>query len=267
MSTRYHPEVHSFIVAHVEGCTAKDLAELVNAEFGTEFTAASMKSYKANHKLKSGTPCGLPKGRPTDLYPAHVTEYIKTHYKGTNYAKMAVQLKETFGVEYTPNQIMGYYKNHKLNSGLTGRFEKGHVPPNKGKKGYYAPGCEKGWFRKGNTPWDTAPVGTVVVREGYLWKKLTNKPDGGRFNWKQLHLILWEEAYGPVPEGFYVAFKDGNPQNCTLDNLMLVSKAENIVMNRWGLRYNNPEYAETGLLIAKVKIAAGPKRRKDNERT
>lgn len=263
MSQRFPKEVHDFIRNNVAGRTAQELADMTNAAFGTNFTASTMKGYKANHKLRSGTPCGLPKGRATEMYPAEVAAYIQANYKGTSYASMAAQLKETFGREYTPAQIMGYYKNHKLNSGLTGRFEKGNIPPNKGRKGYVAPGSEKGWFQKGGTPWDTVPVGTIVTKTGgYLWKKIDDKPGVWLQNWKQLHLLIWEEAHGPVPEGHRVIFKDKNKQNCVLENLALVSLAENAVMNKNGLRFENAAHTETGILIAKVKIAAGKRKKR-----
>lgn len=265
--SRYPQEVHDFIRDNVKGRTAQELADMTNTAFGTDFTAASMKSYKNSHKLKSGTPCGLPKGRATELYPAEVAAYIREHYKGTGYADMAAQLKVVFGREYTTAQIMCYYKNHKLNSGLTGHFEKDHIPFNKGRKGYIAPGCEKGWFKKGSQPWDTAPLGTIVTKtDGYLWKKIDDKPGVWLQNWKQLHLLVWEEAHGPVPEGHRVIFKDGNKQNCTLENLALVSLAENVVMNRYGLRFGCAEHTETGILIAKVKIAAGKRKNRRNIR-
>ena len=60
MARRYPKEVHDFIAAHVVGCTTKDLTELVNDRFGAGlFTESSMKSYKSNHKLRSGTPSGM----------------------------------------------------------------------------------------------------------------------------------------------------------------------------------------------------------------
>lgn len=265
MSRRYGPEIHAFIYDNVAGHTTRELAEMTNAAFGTRFTAASMKSYKANHKLRSGTLCGLPKGMGTEMYPAEVAAYIWEHHKGTSHADMATQLKDKFGRDYTAAQIKSYYGRHRLNSGLTGRFEKGNVPQNKGKKGWAPPGVEKGWFKKGNQPWDTVPVGTVIMRaDGYLWKKFSDDPEGGRFNWKQLHVLIWEESNGPVPEGSVVIFKDGNRQNVTLENLAQVTMAENAVMNRYGLRFDHAEHTETGILIAKIKIAA-KKRKKRKE--
>lgn len=61
MPRKYKPEVHAFIAAHVAGTTTQELARITNAAFGTNFTAASMKSYKANHNLKSGTRHGVEK--------------------------------------------------------------------------------------------------------------------------------------------------------------------------------------------------------------
>jgi hypothetical protein len=43
---------------------------------------------------------------------------------------------------------------------------------------------------------------------------------------------VWEEANGPVPAGYIVAFIDGDPLNCELGNLRLLTRAENIARNR-----------------------------------
>lgn len=263
MSRRYPPEVHTFIRKNVIGHTAEELASMVNAAFGTSFTKDSMKSYKQNHKLKSGTTPGLPKGHASNVFPQYIVDYIRANYCGVGPTEMAKTLNEMFNTGYTPKQLKAFYKNHKLNSGLTGRFEKGNIPPNKGKKGYCAPGSEKGWFRKGQQPWDTVPVGTVVKKaDGYLWKKIDDRPGVWTQNWRQLHILVWEQEKGPVPEGHRVIFKDNNPENCSIENLALVTLAEHLVLNRMTLRYDQPEHTETGILIAKVKIAAAKRGRR-----
>jgi len=259
MSQRFPPEVHQFIRENVTGRTAEELAAMTNTAFGTNFTPKTMKSYKQNHKLKSGTRCGLPKGHPPRQFPAPVAEFIRANYIGIGHAKMAAMLKENFGLDYKPSQIKGFYGNHHLHSGLTGRFQEGHIPPNKGKKGISHPNSEKTQFRKGHNPHNKMPIGAITTKaDGYLWKKIGE----GSQEWKQLHLLLWEEANGPVPDGCLVSFKDCNKQNCVLDNLMLITKSEHSVMNKHGLRFSTPEHTETGLLIAKVKIAANPKNRR-----
>lgn len=150
MSQRFPKEVHDFIRNNVAGRTAQELADMTNAAFGTNFTASTMKGYKANHKLRSGTPCGLPKGRATEMYPAEVAAYIQANYKGTSYASMAAQLKETFGREYTPAQIMGYYKNHKLNSGAASRRATSH--PTKAGRATSPPDQKRDGFRRAARP-------------------------------------------------------------------------------------------------------------------
>lgn len=259
---RYPQEVHDFIREHVEGRTTKELAELVNREFGTEFTASKMKSYKTNKHLKSGTPCGLPKGRPTELYPEEVQKFIRENCDGTSPQEMVKLLRAAFGREYQESQIRGYYKNNKLKSGIVKRFQPGHESHNKGKKGLKIPGSEKGWFRKGEDPWNTVEIGTIRKKDGgYLWKKIDDKPGPWTQNWKQLHILVWEAANGPVKEGHRIIFKDGNKENCALENLAEVSLAENGVLNKKGLRFSNPEHTETGILIAKI-ICEGKRREK-----
>lgn len=48
----------------------------------------------------------------------------------------------------------------------------------------------------------------------------------------RLSTYTWEQAYGPVPLGSVVTFRDGNPLNCVLDNLLIMTRAENIARNR-----------------------------------
>ena len=60
-----------------------------------------------------------------------------------------------------------------------------------------------------------------------------------------------------------VSFKDGNKENVDIDNLMLISNAENLELHRSGLRFEDPDLTETGLNVVKLKIKARERR---NER-
>lgn len=109
------------------------------------------------------------------------------------------------------------------------------------------------------------PVGTILTKtDGYLWKKIDDKPGGWQQNWRQLHLLVWEEHHGPIPEGYRVIFKDGDRTNCSIENLAMVTMAENAVLTHCHLRFTNAEHTETGILIAKVQIAAD-KRKKEKK--
>ena len=169
---RYSEEVKEFIAANVKGITTKELAILVNTKFGTDFTDSKMKAYKSNYKLKSGTPGGWPKGTPSKQFPKEIKKFIEINYKGVGPKDMTDLLNITFGTNYTYNQINAYYKNHKLNSGITGRFTKGHIPANKGKKGVSYEGMKATQFKKGHRPANWVPIGTERTnRDGYVGGK------------------------------------------------------------------------------------------------
>lgn len=263
MAKRYPAEVHDFIKNNVEGRTTRELTQMVNDRFNVGMTESMMKSYKQNHGLKSGTPAGLPKGHYTKAFPERVAEYIRANYLGVGPKEMAERLSREFGTAYTKKQINSYYKNHGLNSGLTGRFEKGHVSHNTGRKGWHAPGSEKGWFKQGHDPHNKTPIGTIHKRgDGYLWEKYGPGP----LDWKPHHQLVWERAHGTQPEGHVLIFKDNDRSNCSLDNLELITMAESLEMTRSGLRSTNPEYTETGILIVKVKRARYERKKKGKAR-
>ena len=248
---KYSEEVKKFIAENVPGVTTKDLVVLVNAEFGLDFTESKMKSYKTNHKLKSGTPTGISAGKPSKQYPEEIRKFIIESYVSVGPKDMAELLNNTFGTSYTHTQLKGYYANHKLNSGITGFYPKGHVPANKGKKGHHAPGSEKGWFQKGHIPVNHRQVGSERVdTDGYVWIKV-KEPNV----WYPKHKVIWEAENGNVPDGYVITFLDGNKENIQLDNLALITMAESLELTRSRLRYDNGELTKTGILITKVKIA------------
>lgn len=258
---RYPDEVHKFIAENVKGRTTKELVELVNAKFGQLFTESKMKSYKTNHKLKSGTPCGSPAGRPTNLYPEEIRNFIEEKHTGIGPKDMAELLNKTFGTSYTQTQMKSYYGNNDINSGLTGYFYKGHTPANKGMRGYHAPGSEKGWFKKGQEPINHKPVGSERVDvDGYTLIK-TEEPNV----WIPKHKVIWEEKNGKVPEGHVLTFLDGDKSNITLDNLELITMAESLELTRSELRSENPEFTKTGILIVKVKTTSNKLKKRKKE--
>jgi hypothetical protein len=121
-------------------------------------------------------------------------------------------------------------------NGYAHRFPSGHVPANKGlRRPGYAPGrMAETQFKKGQragaaeAKW--LPVGTVKLNpDGYLRRKIADEPEeiagkGGRStNWEFVHRRVWEDAHGPIPEGYRIWWKDGDHLNCSLDNLELLS--------------------------------------------
>jgi hypothetical protein len=48
-------------------------------------------------------------------------------------------------------------------------------------------------------------------------------------NTLELHIVIAERVYGPVPKGMIVDHKDRNPCNCRRSNLRIVSKSVNAI--------------------------------------
>ena len=105
---------------------------------------------------------------------------------------------------------------------------------------------ENGWTSGSNTPIGTEKVG----REGRTKTKIAPG------KWRAKSILVWEEANGKIPEGHFVIFADGNRQNHALENLMIVSAAEFVFMNRNKLRSADPDITRLGHTMAKMRIAA-----------
>ena len=113
-----------------------------------------------------------------------------------------------------------------LKIGKNARFTKGSIPKNKGKKWneYMSPEGQqkilKSCFKKGNIPHNHRPVGSERINvEGYIEVK-TQEPNV--FELK--HRVVWEQHHGKIPKGCNIQFKDGNRQNCAIENLYMISR-------------------------------------------
>ncbi|MEH6415908.1 HNH endonuclease signature motif containing protein [Pseudomonas sp. CGJS7] len=78
------------------------------------------------------------------------------------------------------------------------------------------------------------PIGTEIFRHGCVMRKVNLTGDHSA-DWKYVHRIVWEEAHGPIPPGYRVVFKNWNTTDSRLENLELVTAAEN--SRRAGQRY------------------------------
>lgn len=183
-------------------------------------------------------------------------KFIKEHVKGRGNQELTDMVNAHFGLNLTMAQIRSYKKNHKLSSGLDGRFKPGQVPPNKGRKGQG--GWEPTQFKKGYRPHNYQPVGTERVNgDGYVDIKIAD-PN----KWKGKHILIWEEHNGPVPPGHAVIFGDGNRRNFEPDNLLLVSRKQLVRMNQRGLIQDDAELTKTGIIIADIHNKIGERKKK-----
>lgn len=176
--------------------------------------------------------------------------YLEEIAKGKGHEEIRKLLSERFKMNFTIWQVKAAISRYKVKTGMTGQFEKGGIPFNKGRKGVCAKGSEKGWFKKGNRPANYRPVGSErMTVDGYVMIKVA---DPGK--WRLKSIVVWEEANKrKIPKNHVIVFADGNTKNFDLDNLLLVTRAELALMNKYKyIKKGNAEITKTALNLVKL---------------
>lgn len=185
-------------------------------------------------------------------------EYLKEVTPGHHYKEIQELINNKFNLELTVEQINGAIGRYKLNTGFNGQFKKGSIPANKGTKGLTR--ANRTSFKKGQTPVNYRPIGSERVNvEGYTEVKIAD-PN----KWRLKHIVIWEKENGPLPKGHAIIFGDGNRENLDIDNLILVTRRQLLILNRNRLIQKDAELTKVAVNIAKVheKIS---ERKKGNE--
>lgn len=139
--------------------------------------------------------------------------------------------------------------------GKAHRFTKGQTPPNKGQKmpAVLYEKVKATMFKPGQKPHNTKHDGHISIRRDkngrdYPYIRVRQG------EYKLLHRVIWEENNGPIPPGMIVAFKNGNSLDCTLANLELITREENMRRNSIYSKYPAD-------IVAAIRTNAGLKRR------
>jgi len=118
--------------------------------------------------------------------------------------------------------------------------KKGQIAYNKGKKQIEYMSSDaiersaETRFKKGNIPHNHKPVGHErISKEGYIEVKTREL---NVFELK--HRLVWEQHFGAIPKGFNIQFKDGNRQNCNIENLYMIDRKNQM---RENTIHNYPE--------------------------
>lgn len=196
---------------------------------------------------------GRPQGTKNKIVP-HIwseeeKEYLKQITPGHHYNEIQELMNKKFNLYLAINQIKGAIGRCKLNTGFNG-FMKGQTPHNKGIKQATSEKCKKTWFKKGNIPPQYRSIGSErVTVDGYTEIKIAESD-----KWRLKHQLIWEEHNGKMPKGSVILFGDGDKSNFDIDNLILVSRRQLLVMNTNKLIHNNADLTKIGTVIADVLI-------------
>lgn len=185
-----------------------------------------------------------------------VFQFMIENYQGKDNIQLAELLNKRFNLNTNADRVSNIKANLLRRKGIdlrtginNGGYKKGHIPANKGTKGLTK--ANKTSFKKGNIPPNYREIGSErITQDGYIMIKVR---DGClNKNWELKHRWLYEKEFGKIPEGYNLIFLDGNKQNVVLSNLKLVSKSEDLIMNRNKLFSTDKDITNTGSLIAKV---------------
>ena len=283
--SKYPEIVHVFVKNNCTKMTDAELARICNEYFGTEFTDSKIRAFRHNHGYMSGRPTHLATEEYMKRhYPAGMYEYIRDNSWGVSSKEMAERVNDLFGTNWSPVKIKQFRQRHGIKSGVTGWYQKGHSPGNKGKKlEEYVKDPARvedilrrisaTQFKKGQTPPNEKQIGDITIRNVYSrhgevveqYKYIKVSMEGGYWDrWTPLHRKVWEDHNGHIPKDMCIGFKDGNTLNCDINNLMLMSRAEISTMTKKGLRFDDPDLTETALYMVRLQQAAN-KRRKNGK--
>ena len=217
-----------------------------------------------------------------------VINFMIENYKGRDNIELAELLNEKFNLNTNGDRVSNVKSNLKRRKGIDlrtginrGCIKKGNVPHNKGKKWNeyltkeQQEKASKTFFKKGNIPMTAVEIGVEHIRhrkpddEGFICVKTCNGK--GNKNWTPKQRYVYEQHYGEIPDGHKVIFADGNRNNFDISNLILVSNAEELHLNRNKFRFNDKELTKTGLNVVKIILKTGGKngeriRRKKSKR-
>ena len=206
-----------------------------------------------------GRPLGVKNKGPQHIWSDEEKQYLAEITPGRGYKEIQSMMSCKFGFDYTHHQIKGAITRNKLNTGRTGRFEKGHATWNKGTKGLTKANVTS--FKKGQKPHNYKPLGSErITKDGYCEIKVS---DTGR-RWKSKHLVVYEKHHGKVPRGSVVIFLDGDKRNFDIDNLHLVTRNQLAMLNKNSLIQKDAELTKTAINVVDLmkKISAMEKKDK-----
>lgn len=202
------------------------------------------------------------KGQPLK-YSAAELAWIETNASLPR-RQLHIDFQATFGrTDVSQANLTALCKRRGWLTGRTGRFTPGQTPANKGKPMPYHPNNAATRFKKGNRTgranqlWK--PIGSErLSKEGYIERKIHDGlPLQSR--WRGVHLIRWEEIYGPVPDGHCLKCQDGDRSNTDPANWRAIPRA---ILPRLSGRWNRPydsapaEIKPTLMLVAELEHAA-----------
>ncbi|OCK48339.1 hypothetical protein BA766_20130 [Stenotrophomonas maltophilia] len=210
-------------------------------------------------------------------FPAFLIAHVLERPKAAVYRRAAL-LGLQKADDFHTQPLASLWNGTQEPGSIAARFKPGYVSPNKGlrRPGWYAGRMRETQFKKGRAASEArnyVPIGTEKVdpKRKVLMRKVTDDPAiFPTRRWRPVHVMVWEAANGPVPEGHIVVFQPGRKTlvaaEITADRLEAVTLAENMRRNSYHNRYP-PELKELVHLKARItrRVRRRTKEQEDEE--
>jgi|26BtaG_2_1085354.scaffolds.fasta_scaffold07919_3 hypothetical protein len=159
-------------------------------------------------------------------YTQPMLEWVQANQADITRSELTEMFNDKFNMDLGRGTLAALCKRKGWKSSHSGRIEKGAVPWNKDKKGYM--GANATSFKKGDRPKNHRPVGSErITKDGYIQVKIAEPR-----KWRLKHIVVWESVNGALPKGHCIRLLDNDRTNCSIDNLICISRGANATSNR-----------------------------------
>ncbi len=249
-STRNLPRGHDwteaeneYIRTHGSQMSEPELLTAFNAHFGLKITEYQMRSRRRFLCVRNGRDCrfkGAGSSYPRGVGYQHYFTAAEIDFLRDNAALSNKELATRFNAHFGLNLPLSKIIKKKYRAGIK------NPNPHIGGREF----CTG--FKRCEVSNRAVPIGTErIIGGGYIDVKVRDLQ--GFNNWELKHRIIWEAANGPVPDGHMVIFADGNNRNFELNNLRLISRSENAIINSQIGRTADAEHTDAAIMLIKVK--------------
>lgn len=201
-------------------------------------------------------------------YTKEQLSFLRKGYRKLSLKELTKAFNIRFAYDKKEKIIRSVIRNHKIKSGRTGHFQKGHITWNKGTKGLTH--ANKTSFKKGSIPANVKPIEAERIdsKTGAILIKVKERDPYTGFptRYKYKNVYVWEKKHGKAPPGMVVAHKDGNNHNCNIKNLMLISRAVLLYLNRRDYKNLPDKLKPNMVMLARLKTLIGKRQREKSSK-
>lgn len=266
------PEQEAWVVEHYANETNADIVRQLADEFGVSLATIQLSAWaKRNGCRKSEDTIRYTRARGADkarLFSDEMCDFLREYVPGRTYPDVNDEFERRFGWRMSLSQ----YKNIKTKLGIKcgvpgGRFERGHIPANKGKswdEQGLSPEMQAkmrlNTFRKGNVPHNTYHnlLDTRTDPDGSVWIYI--KPRNAKYSaqhWISYAQFVWMQHNGrEFPDNCRCVHANHDKNDYRPENLMAVpNEVYGLItgnVNGAALEYWDRESLRLAILHAKL---------------